>query len=210
MTVDFQLNAELRNDMGKGASRRLRHSGNVPAVLYGAGKEAMNLTLLHSAVMKQLENDAVYSHILTLKIGDRSERAVLRDLQRHPYKPTIMHMDFQRVSEDTEIRVHVPFHFLNEEECVGVRQQGGSISHLLIEAEISCLPKDLPEYIEIDVLELELGASIHLSEVTLPDAVTFTALTSDNDPGVLNVHRTGGGEDEESEEDEESGGEDEI
>ena len=210
MSTDFQFDVETRTDLGKGASRRLRRSGRVPAVLYGAGKEPVSLSLHHNEAIKQLENEAVYSSILTLKLDGREEKAVLRDLQRHPFKPTLLHMDFLRVSEDSEIRVLVPLHFVNEDQCVGVRQQGGAISHLLNETEITCLPKDLPEFIEVDVASLELGATLHLSDISLPEGVTFTALSHDNDAAVANVHHTGGGSDDDEDADDEAGEEGDV
>ncbi|MEZ5590152.1 MAG: 50S ribosomal protein L25/general stress protein Ctc [Gammaproteobacteria bacterium] len=189
MSVEFVVTAQPRTDAGKGASRRLRRQGLVPAILYGGHKEPANLTIEQNQIIKQLDNEAFYSHILTLDIGGRKERAVLRDMQRHPYKPLVQHMDFQRVTEDETIRVQIPLHFVNEEACKGVKDQGGAISHLLTEVEIECLPKDLPEFIEVDVLELEMGQTLHLSELKLPEGVTLTALAhGEHDTGVVNVH----------------------
>ena len=146
MSAMFELSAEPRSDLGKGASRRLRRAGKVPAILYGGGLEPQALTLEHLEFMNQLQNEAIYSHVLTLKLGDRIENAVLRDLQRHPFKPTILHVDFLRVSADRKLRVHIPLHFINEENALGVKQQGGLVNHALIDIEIACLPKDLPEF----------------------------------------------------------------
>lgn len=189
MSVAFEFNAETRSDVGKGASRRLRREGKVPAVLYGAGQPAEALTLEQNDVVKKLENEGVYSHVLTIRIGDRSESAILRDLQRHPYKPLINHMDFQRVSADEKIRVHVPLHFINEETSRGVKQQGGVVSHLLIEVEVQCLPRDLPEFIEVDLVNLELGQTLHLSELSLPPGVELASgATGDHDTAVANIH----------------------
>ena len=190
MSVEFVINAQPRTDAGKGASRRLRRQGLVPAILYGGHKEPVNLTVEQNQIIKQLENEAFYSHILTLDVGGRKERAVLRDMQRHPYKPLVQHMDFQRVTENETIRVQIPLHFVNEEACKGVKHQGGAISHLLTEVEIECLPKDLPEFIEVDVIELEMGQTLHMSELKLPEGVTLTALAhgGEHDTGVVNVH----------------------
>jgi len=179
MSVTFELKAEARGDLGKGASRRLRRAGQVPAILYGGGQEPLYgggqepqpLVLNHLDVLNQLKNEAVYSHILTLHLGDRSESVVLRDLQRHPFKPTILHIDFLRVSADRELRVHVPLHFLNEETARGVKQQGGIVSRALIDLEVVCLPKNLPEFIEVDIAELGIGDALHLSQISLPAGV---------------------------------------
>jgi large subunit ribosomal protein L25 len=197
MSVIFELKAELRSDLGKGASRRLRRAGQVPAILYGGGQEPQPLVLNHLDVLNQLKNDAVYSHVLTLKVGDRVESAVLRDMQRHPFKPTILHLDFLRVSADRKLRVRVPLHFVNEEASRGVKQQGGVVSHALVDIEITCLPKDLPEYIEIDLVELGLGEAIHLSGVKLPDGVelgTYTEPGSESDAIVVSIHHAHGGD----------------
>ena len=163
MSVTFELKAEPRGDLGKGASRRLRRAGKVPAILYGGGQDPQPLVLNHLDILNQLKNEAVYSHVLTLNLGDRTESAVLRDLQRHPFKPTILHIDFLRVSADRKLRVHVPLHFVNEETSRGVKQQGGVVSRALIDIEIACLPKDLPEFIEVDLSDLGMGEALHLS-----------------------------------------------
>ncbi len=197
MSITFELKAEPRSDLGKGASRRLRRAGQVPAILYGGGQDPQPLVLNHLDVLNQLKNDAVYSHVLTLKVGDRVESAVLRDLQRHPFKPTILHLDFLRVSADRKLRVHVPLHFVNAETAPGVKQQGGVVSHALIDIEIACLPKDLPEFIEVDLNGLGLGEAIHLSGVKLPDGVEqaiHVALDSESDVIVVSIHHAHGGE----------------
>ena len=201
MSVELELLAEPRNDVGKGASRRLRRAGRVPAIIYGAGKEPENLSVASHELNKKLSNEAFYSQILDVKIGSRKERAVLRDLHRHPYKPTILHLDLQRVSEDQQLRVLVPLHFVNEDICRGVKQEGGTISHLLNELEISCLPKDLPEYLELDVADLGLGESLHLSDIKVPEGVEIVQLSHDNDPTAVNVHHTRTAEAEEAEQD---------
>ena len=207
MSDDFVVNAQSRADVGKGASRRLRRQGLVPVILYGSQKDPENLIVEQNKITKQLENDAFYSHILTIDINGRQERAVVRDIQRHPYKPLIAHMDFQRVTEDQAIRVQIPLRFINEEVCVGVKQQGGSISHLLTEIEVECLPKDLPEFIEVDVANLELGQTLHLSELKAPEGVKFMALAhgSEHDTGVVNVHHIARAEDLEDTGEEEPG-----
>lgn len=178
----YEINAEKRDVQGKGASRRLRLTGNVPAVLYGAGKDAVNIQLKHNDVLQHTEHEAFYSSILTLNCDGKSERVVLKDMQRHPFKAQIMHMDFLRIDESSRITMRVPLHFINEEDCIGVRSGGGIIGHLLTELEVMCLPKDLPEYIEVDVLDLELGETIHLSTLQMPEGVEIAALVHGGDP----------------------------
>jgi large subunit ribosomal protein L25 len=173
--ADFELKAELRSDKGKGASRRLRRKSDyVPAILYGAGKDPQ----------------AVYSQIITINSGNSSEDAILKDLQRHPAKDRIMHADFLRIRMDQEITVEVPLHFINEENCVGVRQGGGNISHNMTSLEITCLPGDLPEYIEVDVADVDVGGSIHMSELTLPNGLVVPSLKlgPDHDHVVVSVN----------------------
>ncbi len=196
MSVDYVLNAEPRNDVGKGASRRLRRSGNIPAVLYGARRDPVNLIISQNEIQRQLRDEGFYSNILTLNtVGKPSERVVLRDLQRHPFKPTVvLHLDLQRIVEDEEIRMRVPLHFVNEERCKGVREDGGIISHLMIEVDVTCLPKDLPETIEVDVLDLRVNESIFIADLTLPPGVE---LEESSDLAVVSVvYPTGAGSDE--------------
>ena len=185
----FEINAELRDVKGKGASRRLRRDGFVPAVLYGAGKDPVNLKLQHNDVFLHTEHEAFYSHILSLTVAGKSERVVLKDMQRHPYKPAITHLDFQRIDENQALTMRVPLHFINEEQCVGVKTGGGIISHLMNELEISCLPKDLPEFIEVDVIDLEVGSSLHLSDIKVPEGVQIASLLhgGDDQQSVVSV-----------------------
>jgi large subunit ribosomal protein L25 len=200
MAVSFELNAEPRNDTGKGASRRLRRAGMVPAILYGGNEEPRALTLNHNQVLRSLEHEAFYSHILTVNIGGTDTRAVLRDLQRHPSKPTILHVDLQRVSATEKLRMHVPLHFLGEDIAPGVKLGGGMVMHELIEVEVECLPQDLPEYIEVDISALDVGDSLHLSDLKVPQGLTLVELArgEDHDLGVVSIHaRRGGGEEEE-------------
>ena len=197
MSTTFELKAELRGDLGKGASRRLRRGGKVPAILYGGGQDPQPLFLNHLDVLNQLKNEAVYSHVLTLNLGNRTESVVLRDLQRHPFKPTILHIDFLRVSADRKLSVHVPLHFTNEETARGVKQQGGVVSRALIDIEISCLPKDLPEFIEVDLLNLGMGEALHLTQIALPAGVELAghiAPGSEQDAIVVSIHHAHGGE----------------
>ena len=176
MSDDFDLIAETREDQGKGASRRLRHKGMVPAIIYGAGRPPRPLAFDHNKVMKQLENEAFYSSVLNIKVGDKSQAAILKDMQRHPAKNQIMHMDFQRIVEDEVIRMNVPLHFLGEDVAIGVKQGGGKVSHLMTDVEVVCLPRDLPEYLEIDIAELELNEMMYLSDIKLPEGVEVPAL----------------------------------
>jgi large subunit ribosomal protein L25 len=192
MQETFELEAETRTDLGKGASRRLRRTNGVPAIVYGGGKDPKQITLKHNILMQHLDNEAFYSHILSLKVDGKAEKVVLRDLQRHPAKPIIMHADFLRVNEDEVIKMNVPLHFLNEDVAPGVKTQGGAVSHLFTEVEIACKGKDLPEYIEVDVADLNIGDSIHLSEIKLPEGVEIVALMqgADQDQAVVSVHKT--------------------
>ena len=176
MAEDFDLIAEIREDAGKGASRRLRRQGKVPAIIYGAGRTPRSLTFDHNRVIQQLENEKFYSSVLNIKVGDKSQAAILKDVQRHPAKPFIMHLDFQRIVADQEIRMNVPIHFVGEDVAPGVKRGGGKISHLRNEVEIVCLPKDLPEYINLDVSELELDEYLYLSDLKLPEGVQIPEL----------------------------------
>jgi large subunit ribosomal protein L25 len=199
----FEVNAEARTDTGKGASRRLRRAGQVPAILYGAGQEPQMLSVSHNALLRHLEEEAFYTHLLTIKTGDKAEKAVLKDLQRHPAKPFILHADFQRVDANTTLHMHIPLHFINEDTCVGVKTGGGAISHQVVEVLIHCLPKDLPEYIEVDMHEVQLGQTLHLSDLKLPEGVELPELSQgqEHDHPVVTVHKGRGG----TEEDEETG-----
>jgi len=190
MSNAFELNATVRSDLGKGASRRLRRLAEmVPAIIYGEGKPAANISIPHKDIQKALSNEAFYSHIITLNVDGKPEQVVIKALQRHPAKPRIMHADFQRVSADRAIVVAVPLHFINEDKCKGVKIGGGSIIKVLNELQISCLPKDLPEFIEVDMSELGLGEAIHISQIKLPAGVTSVDLAHghDSDNAVVSV-----------------------
>ena len=189
--ADFVLNAELRSDKGKGASRRLRRQADqVPAILYGAGKEPQPLSIRHQDLHKACESEAFYSNIITINVDGNAEDAILKDLQRHPARDRIMHADFLRILMDQEITVEVPLHFINEETCVGVRQGGGNISHNMTSVEITCLPGDLPEFIEVDVEDVDVGSSIHMSELVLPQGLVIPSLQlgPDHDHVVVSVN----------------------
>jgi len=183
----FTLNAELRNDKGKGASRRLRREGKLPAIVYGGDKEPVSVTLDHDGIMHSMEEEAFFSSLLTLEVGDASEMVILRDLQRHPYKPLLTHADFQRVDENKEMHLAVPLHFMGEEKSEGVKK-GGVFSRIQPEVEVVCLPKDLPEYLEVDVSGLGVGQSVHLSEIPLPEGVRLADLAGFEDMDESEQH----------------------
>ena len=189
--ADFELNASLRKDKGKGASRRLRRNADmIPAILYGAGKDPLPLTLAHKDIHKACQNEAFFSRIITIIADGNSQQAIVKDLQRHPAKDRIMHADFLRIQMDQAITVEVPLHFLNEDSCLGVRQGGGNVSHNMTSIEISCLPGDLPEYIEVDIEELDLGDAIHISGLKLAEGLSIPSLQqgADHDHVVVSVN----------------------
>ena len=187
MKTSFELVAEFRETQGKGASRRLRHEGKVPAILYGGHAEARALTLSHQKLLIMLDNERFYSTILSLKVGDQTQAAILKDVQRHPFKNAVVHVDFQRVDENEKIRISIPLHFTGAAISPGVKSQGGIVSHMRTETEVSCLPKDLPEFIEVDVSGLSLNESIHLSQLKVPEGVTLVDLAKD-DAAVVAIH----------------------
>src|ERR1700681_1634188 len=189
MKTSFELVAEFRETQGKGASRRLRHEGKVPAILYGGHADARALTLSHQKLLIMLDNERFYSTILNLKVGDQTQAAILKDVQRHPFKNAIVHVDFQRVEENEKIRISIPLHFTGAAASPGVKSQGGIVSHMRTETEVSCLPKDLPEFIEVDISGLSLNESIHLSQLKVPEGVTLTDLAKD-DAAVVASHST--------------------
>ena len=187
--TDFALNAEVRSDLGKGASRRLRRNvAMVPAVIYGGEKAPQSISLLAKDFAKLLENEAAYSHVLSLNVAGSNESVIIKALQRHPAKGYVLHADFVRVVAGQKLTAHVPLHFLNQETSVGVKQQGGEVSHILAEVEVSCLPKDLPEFIEVDMAKVEVGQIVHLADLKLPKGVELVALAHGNDLAVANIH----------------------
>jgi large subunit ribosomal protein L25 len=190
MKAEFDLVAELRDDQGKGASRRLRRQGKIPAILYGGGRPPRALLLDHNKVLQQLDHEAFYSSILTIKVGDKSQAAILKDVQRHPAKRHVLHMDMQRVVEDEKIRMNVPIHFVGEQSAPGVKLGGGSVSRMITDVEISCLPRDLPEYLEVDISTLELDDMLYLSDIKLPDGVDIIELQhgEEHDQAIVSVH----------------------
>jgi large subunit ribosomal protein L25 len=190
--VDFVLDAEVRDDQGKGASRRLRReAGKVPAIVYGGAKnrKPQAITLAANELDKALQNEAFFSHVVTLNIGDKAEQVILKDLQRHPAKPVIYHADFLRVTKSTVITKIVPLHFINEDACVGVKQQGGKITHNVADVQVKCKLTDLPEFIEVDMTDVEAGTTLHLSDIALPKGVTLVqlALGADHDLAIASV-----------------------
>lgn len=181
----FEVIANARQLQGTGASRRLRNAGKVPAIVYGADKPAASVELDHNALVQQLRKEAFHASILTLNLDGTKEQVLLRDVQSHPWKKLIMHVDFQRVDPNKSVHMKVPLHFKNGELAPGVKLSGGNITHILNEAEVVCLPKDLPEFIEVDLSSLAAGHTLHLSEVKdLPNGVAFLALTRGADQPI--------------------------
>ena len=188
----IELNAELREGKGKGASRRLRHANKVPAILYGVGKDSVSLSLLQKDVQYVMPDETFYSQVLSLKVDGKAEDVLLKDIQHHPYKSIVMHMDFQRVDANKVVHVHIPLHFIGEDIAPGVKTEGGAVSHVLMEVEVVCLPNLIPAYIEVDVSEMHLGDIIHLTDLKLPEGVQILALTHgdehEHDTAVANIH----------------------
>ena len=177
MSDTITLNAEPRSDSGKGASRRLRHQGLVPAIVYGGKFDPVQISIDHNEFLHELDKEVIYTQVIDLKMGDKTQEVILRDLQRHPYKNKVLHADFFRIDKNTPIKVVVPVHVVNAEECVGVKMDGGLMMQQVSEVEIIALPKDLPEYLEIDVAELHLGDLLHLTDIKMPEGVQIVALT---------------------------------
>jgi large subunit ribosomal protein L25 len=203
MPQNFRVEAELRKDVGKGASRRLRRGDDrVPGIIYGGGREPQPLTLGLAALNKSLESEAFYSQIIEVVVDGEAQQAVLRDLQRHPASHKLQHVDFLRVTADHAIDVHIPLHFVNEDKCVGVKQGGGNIVHSMNEVLVRCLPKDLPQYIEVDMTAVEVGHTVHLSDLQLPANVRLVELIhgEEHDSAVVSVLSPRGGAGEEGEE----------
>ena len=191
--MSISINAVKRDVKGTGASRRARRAGNVPGVVYGGGKDAVNLEMNHKELFLQFRHEAFHASILDLILDGKKESVLLRDYQMHPVRNTIQHIDFQRVSATEKIHVKVPFHYINADIAPGVKLGGGIVAHILTEAEVSCLPKDLPEFVEVDLAGLEMGNSVHLSQITLAKGVEFVALAHGNDAAVAAIAKTRGG-----------------
>ena len=187
MSEEFNLIAEMRDDQGKGASRRLRRQGKVPAVIYGAGRDPRNLMFDHNKVLRQLEDPSFYSSILNIKVGEKSRAAIVKDIQRHPSKKQIIHIDLQRIVEDEQIKMQIPIHYLGEEDAVGVKIGGGTVTKIMTELEISCLPKDLPEFLEVDISELELDQMLNVSDISLPKGVEISDIVKEQDQAIVSI-----------------------
>src|ERR1700722_12904155 len=187
MQTKFQVGADSRHDQGKGASRRLRRAGKVPAVLYGGRGEPMNVVLDHQQLLTLIDNEKFYCSIINLNLDSQSQPAIVRDVQMHPARNAVVHVDLQRVIENEKLKIHLPIHFKGEASAPGVKVQGGIVSHLIQDIEVSCLPKDLPDFLELDLSSMNLNDTKHLSDIPLPDGVTIPALAHQN-PTVVSVH----------------------
>jgi large subunit ribosomal protein L25 len=187
MRISFELGAEFRDTQGKGASRRLRIDGKVPAILYGGHRDPRSLALDHQKLMTLVENEKFYSSIINLKVGDQTQAAIVKDLQMHPARNAIVHVDLQRVTENEKIRIRLPIHFKGEAVAPGVKTQGGVLAHRIADVEVSCLPGDLPEFLELDLSAMNLNESKYLADVPLPKGVTIPALAKGN-AVVVSIH----------------------
>ncbi len=188
MSSVFEFVAESRSQSGSASAKKIRREGKVPAVIYGGGESVELVAIASNEVDKSLMHEAVYSHVLDIKVDGRTEKAILKDVQRHPAKSQVLHMDFLRVSEKDKVKVHVPLHFVNESSSVGAKK-GGVVTHSLVDVEVTCLPGSLPEFIEVDLAGLDLGQSLHLSELALPAGVSVVALAqgADHDLPVVSI-----------------------
>ena len=188
--MSLELNATLREDQGKGASRRLRHTKALPAIIYGGDKDPVSITLLQKEVQHKLPNEDFYSQVLTLNVGKTSEDVLIRDIQHHPYKMEVMHMDFIRVDANKVVHVYSQLHYINEDISPGVKSEDGVLNHVITEVELECLPKDIPSHIEVDVSEMHVGDVVHLSDLKLPDGVVVLALKQgeEHDTAVVGMH----------------------
>jgi large subunit ribosomal protein L25 len=187
MRISFTFGADVRGTQGKGASRRLRHTGKVPAILYGAHKDAQALVLDQQNLLTMIADERFYSSIVRLKIGDATQEAIVKDVQMHPAKNVVVHVDLQRVMENETIRIRLPIHFKGESISPGVKTEGGVVSHMLSDVEITCLPKDLPEFLEIDLSGMHLNETKFLADVPVPNGVTIPELAHRNAP-VVSIH----------------------
>ncbi len=183
----IEVNATARSTQGKGASRRLRHASRVPGIVYGAGQDAQPIEVDHKEISQSLKLESFHASILTLNLAGQRMQVLLRDYQMHPWKQQVMHVDFQRVAKDRKIHMKVPLHFMNQEIAPGVKTGGGTINHVMSELDINCLPDDLPEYIEVDLGEMQIGHSFHLSELKLPKGVESTQLRAGDDAVVATI-----------------------
>jgi large subunit ribosomal protein L25 len=186
--VAFELAGEARPQLGRTDARRLRRQGKVPAVMYGGGEAPQSVVLDHNALSRHMSREAFYTSIVTLKLGAKSQQVIVKDVQRHPSRPVVMHMDLLRIREDQEITLRVPIHVLNAANSKGVKEQGGVVDHLMPDVEVVCLPRYLPEYLEIDVTALELNQIYHLSDIKLPEGVELVQLKHGHDEPVVAVN----------------------
>ncbi len=198
--MTIEISATLREDMGKGASRRLRREAKMPAILYGAGKDPVNLTLTQKDILRHLENEAFYTQVISLDVEGEKVDVVLRDLQRHPYRIDILHADFQRIDANKVLHVSIPLHFEGEDQAPGVKTEGGAVSHLMTEVEVECLPGAIPEYITVDISGMHTNDILHLSDLKMPEGVIVYALKhgDDHDEAVVSIHARKGGDDDEA------------
>lgn len=187
--MEITIVANKREAKGTGASRRLRRAGKVPGIIYGANKDAVSVEFDHKALFLEFRHEAFHASILSLQLDGKKEQVLLRDYQMHPVRNTIQHIDFQRISASEKIHVKVPLHFINADTAPGVKLGGGVVAHILTEADVSCLPKDLPEFIEVDLGKMEIGQSVHLSEIALPKGVEFVQLTHGTDTAVATLSK---------------------
>ncbi|MEK9771404.1 MAG: 50S ribosomal protein L25/general stress protein Ctc [Nitrosomonadales bacterium] len=185
--MKIEIKANVRDTKGTGASRRLRKNGSIPGIVYGNKKDAVSITLDGKDLSLKFKKEAFHASILSLDLDGKKESVLLRDYQLEPVKSTLLHVDFQRINENEKIHVKVPFHFINEDIAKGVKLDGGVITHIITEVDIACLPKDLPQFIEVDLTDLGLGHSIHLSEIKLPEGIELTTLTHGNDAAVTSI-----------------------
>ncbi len=188
--MSLELNATKRDDTGKGASRRLRHANKLPAIIYGGKTGSLSITLEQKDVQHKLPNEDFYSQVLTLNIDGTIESVLLRDIQHHPYKMEVMHMDFTRIDAKHVVHVHTPLHFAGDEDSPGIKQEGGVVSHVINEVELECLPKNIPQHIDVDLSEMHVGDIIHLSDLKLPEGVEVLALKQgeEHDTAVVSMH----------------------
>lgn len=183
----FELTAETREGLGRSISRRLRRTGRVPAIVYGGGQDPSAISLDYNQLVHDMDHEAFYTSILTIKLGRSKQPVVVKDVQRHPSKRDVIHLDFQRIVADEEITLHVPIHFVGEDKAKGVKEQGGVVEHLLTDVEVTCLPKHLPEFLEVDVSDLGLNEILHLSDIRFPEGVTSVAIAHEHDHPIVSI-----------------------
>lgn len=200
MTTTFELQAEVRGDKGRISNRRLRNQGKVPGVVYGGGEESVAVAIDQNALLREMSDPAFYTSILTVKIGSDAQSVVVKDVQRHPWKQQVLHLDFQRILADQLITLNVPIHFVGEDASKAVKEQGALVEHLASDLEIRCLPRHLPDFIEVDVSQLELNDIVHMSDLKLPEGVSLVALEQEQDLPLVTISPPRIQEEEEEEE----------